>query len=67
MTAVRMDGVATATAVKNELVDRIEAQGPHPSGSARCWWAVIRDRCFNPAAGKHRDGIEEARYRGRSG
>ena len=59
MTAVRMDGVATATAVKNELVDRIEAlkaRGIHPGLGTLLVGSDPGSLSY--VAGKHRDSIE---------
>jgi len=59
MTAVRMDGVATATAVKNELVDRIQAlkaRGIHPGLGTLLVGSDPGSLSY--VAGKHRDSIE---------
>jgi len=59
MTAVRMDGVATAAAVKNELVDRIEAlkaRGIHPGLGTLLVGSDPGSLSY--VAGKHRDSIE---------
>ena len=59
MTAVRMDGVATATAVKNEIVDRIEAlkaRGIHPGLGTLLVGSDPGSLSY--VAGKHRDSIE---------
>jgi len=59
MTAVRMDGVATATAVKNELVGRIEVlkhRGIHPGLGTLLVGSDPGSLSY--VAGKHRDSIE---------
>ena len=59
MTAVRMDGVATATAVKNELVDRIQAlkaRGIHPGLGTLLVGSDPGSLSY--VSGKHRDSIE---------
>ena len=59
MIAVRMDGVATATAVKNELVGRIEAlkhRGIHPGLGTLLVGSDPGSLSY--VAGKHRDSIE---------
>jgi methylenetetrahydrofolate dehydrogenase (NADP+)/methenyltetrahydrofolate cyclohydrolase len=59
MTAVRMDGVATATAVKNELVGRIEAlkaRGIHPGLGTLLVGGDPGSLSY--VAGKHRDSVE---------
>ena len=59
MTALRMDGVSTSTAVKNELVGRIDAlkaRGIHPGLGTLL---VGRDPgSLSYVAGKHRDSVE---------
>ena len=59
MTAVRMDGVTTATAVKNELVARIgalEARGIHPGLGTLLVGSDPGSLSY--VAGKHRDSVE---------
>ncbi|MES2094301.1 MAG: bifunctional methylenetetrahydrofolate dehydrogenase/methenyltetrahydrofolate cyclohydrolase [Actinomycetota bacterium] len=59
MTAVRMDGVATAAAVKNELVGRIEAlkaRGIHPGLGTLLVGSDPGSLSY--VAGKHRDSLE---------
>ena len=59
MTAVRMDGVATATAVKNELVGRIDAlkaRGIHPGLGTLLVGSDPGSLSY--VAGKHRDSVE---------
>jgi methylenetetrahydrofolate dehydrogenase (NADP+)/methenyltetrahydrofolate cyclohydrolase len=59
MTAVRMDGVATAAAVKNELVGRIEAlkaRGIHPGLGTLLVGSDPGSLSY--VAGKHRDSVE---------
>lgn len=59
MTAIRMDGVATATAVKNELVARIEAlkaRGIHPGLGTLLVGSDPGSLSY--VAGKHRDSVE---------
>ncbi|MET4703474.1 bifunctional methylenetetrahydrofolate dehydrogenase/methenyltetrahydrofolate cyclohydrolase [Frigoribacterium sp. UYMn621] len=59
MTAVRMDGVATATAVKNELVGRIaalKARGIHPGLGTLLVGSDPGSLSY--VAGKHRDSLE---------
>ncbi len=59
MTAVRMDGVATATAVKNELIDRIaalKARGIHPGLGTLLVGSDPGSLSY--VAGKHRDSVE---------
>jgi methylenetetrahydrofolate dehydrogenase (NADP+)/methenyltetrahydrofolate cyclohydrolase len=59
MTAVRMDGVATATSVKNELVGRIEAlkaRGIHPGLGTLLVGSDPGSLSY--VAGKHRDSLE---------
>ena len=59
MTAVRMDGVATATAVKSELVGRIDAlkaRGIHPGLGTLLVGSDPGSLSY--VAGKHRDSVE---------
>ena len=59
MTAVRMDGVTTATAVKNELVGRIDAlkaRGIHPGLGTLLVGSDPGSLSY--VAGKHRDSVE---------
>ena len=59
MTAVRMDGVTTATAVKNELVARIgalKARGIHPGLGTLLVGSDPGSLSY--VAGKHRDSVE---------
>ena len=59
MTAIRMDGVATATAVKNELIGRIaalEARGIHPGLGTLLVGSDPGSLSY--VAGKHRDSVE---------
>ncbi len=59
MTAVRMDGVTTATAVKNELVGRIgalKARGIHPGLGTLLVGSDPGSLSY--VAGKHRDSVE---------
>lgn len=59
MTAVRMDGVATAAAVKNELVGRIKAlkaRGIHPGLGTLLVGSDPGSLSY--VAGKHRDSVE---------
>ena len=59
MTAVHMDGVATATAVKNELVGRIDAlkaRGIHPGLGTLLVGSDPGSLSY--VAGKHRDSVE---------
>lgn len=59
MTAIRMDGVATAAAVKNELVDRIaalKARGIFPGLGTLLVGADPGSLSY--VAGKHRDSLE---------
>ena len=59
MTAIRMDGVATATAVKNELVGRIDAlkaRGIHPGLGTLLVGSDPGSLSY--VAGKHRDSVE---------
>ena len=59
MTAVRMDGVATATAVRNELVGRIDAlkaRGIHPGLGTLLVGSDPGSLSY--VAGKHRDSVE---------
>ena len=59
MTAIRMDGVATATAVKNELVGRIaalKARGIHPGLGTLLVGSDPGSLSY--VAGKHRDSLE---------
>jgi len=59
MTAVRMDGVATATAVKNELIDRIaalKARGIRPGLGTLLVGSDPGSLSY--VAGKHRDSVE---------
>ena len=59
MTAIRMDGVATATAVKNELIGRIatlKARGIHPGLGTLLVGSDPGSLSY--VAGKHRDSIE---------
>jgi methylenetetrahydrofolate dehydrogenase (NADP+)/methenyltetrahydrofolate cyclohydrolase len=59
MTAVRMDGVATATAVKNELVGRIQALKDRGIQPGLGTLLVGSDPgSLSYVAGKHRDSIE---------
>ncbi|QNE47850.1 bifunctional methylenetetrahydrofolate dehydrogenase/methenyltetrahydrofolate cyclohydrolase [Glaciihabitans sp. INWT7] len=59
MTAVRMDGVATATAVKNELVDRIAALKTRGVNPGLGTLLVGSDPgSLSYVAGKHRDSLE---------
>ena len=58
MTAVRMDGVATATAVRNELVGRIDAlkaRGIHPGLGTLLVGSDPGSLSY--VAGKHRDSV----------
>ena len=59
MTALRMDGVSTATAVKNELVGRIDAlkaRGIHPGLGTLLVGSDPGSLSY--VAGKHRDSVE---------
>lgn len=59
MTAIRMDGVATATAVKSELVGRIDAlkaRGIHPGLGTLLVGSDPGSLSY--VAGKHRDSVE---------
>ena len=59
MTAVRMDGIATATAVKSELVGRIDAlkaRGIHPGLGTLLVGSDPGSLSY--VAGKHRDSVE---------
>jgi methylenetetrahydrofolate dehydrogenase (NADP+)/methenyltetrahydrofolate cyclohydrolase len=59
MTAIRMDGVATATAVKNELIGRIaalKARGIHPGLGTLLVGSDPGSLSY--VAGKHRDSVE---------
>ncbi|MHC5797596.1 bifunctional methylenetetrahydrofolate dehydrogenase/methenyltetrahydrofolate cyclohydrolase [Lacisediminihabitans sp. FW035] len=59
MTAVRMDGVATASAVKNELIDRIaalKARGIRPGLGTLLVGSDPGSLSY--VAGKHRDSVE---------
>jgi len=59
MTAVRMDGIATATGVKNELVGRIDAlkaRGIHPGLGTLLVGSDPGSLSY--VAGKHRDSVE---------
>lgn len=59
MTAIRMDGVATASAVKADLVDRItalKARGIHPGLGTLLVGADPGSLSY--VAGKHRDSLE---------
>jgi methylenetetrahydrofolate dehydrogenase (NADP+)/methenyltetrahydrofolate cyclohydrolase len=59
MTAVRMDGVATASAVKNELVGRIEALAARGIRPGLGTLLVGSDPgSLSYVAGKHRDSVE---------
>ncbi|MBG6108491.1 bifunctional methylenetetrahydrofolate dehydrogenase/methenyltetrahydrofolate cyclohydrolase [Frigoribacterium sp. CG_9.8] len=59
MTAVRMDGVATASAVKNELVGRIEALAARGICPGLGTLLVGSDPgSLSYVAGKHRDSVE---------
>src|ERR1700712_3070609 len=59
MTATRMDGVATAAAVKNELVDRIAALKARGILPGLGTLLVGEDPgSLSYVAGKHRDSVE---------
>ena len=59
MTAIRMDGIATASAVKNELVGRIEALAARGIRPGLGTLLVGSDPgSLSYVAGKHRDSVE---------